>query len=564
MESLGKTGRYAALSHCWGKAQPLTTTSGNLSEHLIAIQLDRLPKTFREAVLLARRLDLQYIWIDSLCIIQDSKADWDTESSKMAEVYAGATVTIAATSAEDGRQGLFVDKAAWNKAVPFSMANSQGEQTTVYIRSASDDHHDISHSNLFKAHPLSCRGWVLQERLLSTRILMFTSCELVFDCQTLLWCECGRFPFKSEMCAHETESQAARGPWQTLFTQTLLDMSSWARDHPPPLIGRVVNGFVQYIENSLTGRQEEDEAWHWQHIVESYTSRCLTFDRDTLPALSGIAKLLQGRLHDRYLAGLWRRDIHKQLLWSRRPSTSSFTAEEFALLQSLPDDGINQLYLPYRPRRTAEYAAPSWSWASIRGAVWWSDKWLPRGRLVEGLAEVLEARCVSAAPANPLGSVAGGGYLVLRAPLAPVRLVLYEVHLRSLLHRCRVFEAACHDPGHQHVESCVQLNPEDWAVLDLPAEAGPPLEQREFWRVKVAEKSPPHDIVMTDYAGWDRLNTLPQEIATSYTIVYYLLLRKREGAGAEEQAFERVGLYVKTLPKGATYFAGEMEYVKIF
>lgn len=408
VESAGRTGRYAALSHCWGKAQPLTTTSGNFSEHLIAIQLDRLPKTFREAVLLARRLDLQYIWIDSLCIIQDSKADWDTESSKMAEVYAGATVTLAATSAKDGREGLFVAKAAWNKAVSFSVANSQGEQTTVYIRSARDDHHDISQGSLFKSQPLSCRGWVLQERLLSKRILMFTSCELVFDCQTLLWCECGQFPFRSEMYSNETKSQAAWGPWRTLFTHTLLDIFPWARDHPPPLIGRAVKGFVQYAENSLTGRQEEDEAWHWQQIVESYTNRCLTFDRDTLPALSGIAKLLQARLHDRYLAGLWRRDIHKQLLWSKSPSTWSFTAEEFELLQSLPDDHINQLYLPYRPRRTAEYAAPSWSWASVRGAVRWGDKWLPLGKLVEGLAEVVEARCVSIVPENSLGSVAAG------------------------------------------------------------------------------------------------------------------------------------------------------------
>jgi hypothetical protein len=90
--------------------------------------------------------------------------------------------------------------------------------------------------------------------------------------------------------------------------------------------------------------------------VKSYTCRCLTRDEDTLPALSGLAKPLQGRLHDRYLAGLWRRDIHKQLLWSIFLSTWSFTTEEFALLQRLPDESINQLYLPYRPRRTADQA----------------------------------------------------------------------------------------------------------------------------------------------------------------------------------------------------------------
>jgi hypothetical protein len=574
VESLGRKGRYAALSHCWGKAQPLTTTSENLSEHLVAIQMDLLPKTFREAVLLARQLDLQYIWIDSLCIIQDSKTDWDTESAKMAEVYAGSAVTIAATSAKNGNEGLFVAKgeSAWNKAVPFSIANYQGEQTTVYIRSAGglNDHHSISRNNLFDAHPLSRRGWVLQERLLSTRILMFTSCELVFDCQTLLWCECGHFPFKSAISASKIEAHAGEAAWEPcrrvlrVITQRLLDLLSWARDHPPLLMTRAANSLLQCAENGLTGSIEENEAWHWQHIVESYTCRCLTRDEDTLPALSGLAKLLQGRLHDRYLAGLWRRDIHKQLLWSILPSAWSFTPEEFELLQRLPDDNIDQLYLPYRPRRTADQA-PSWSWASIRGAVWWDAKWLPNERLVEGLAELVETRCIPITPANPLGSVAPGGYLVLRAPLAQVRLVQYEVHLRSLLHRCRVVEAACHEPSHQHVESCIQLNREDWAVLDLPPEStGLPLAQREFWRVKVAQKSPPHDIVSTDYAAWDRLSTLPQEIATSYTIVYHILLQKRPGAGAEDWAFERVGLYVKTLPKGETYFDGEMECVKIF
>jgi len=573
VESLGRTGRYAALSHCWGKAQSLTTTTENFSDHIVAIQLDLLPKTFREAVLLSRQLDLQYIWIDSLCIIQDSKADWDTESAKMAEVYAGAAVTIAATSAKDGSEGIFVakDEDAWNKAVPFSMANLHGEQTTVYIRSASgNDHHYMKRNKLFDAHPLSRRGWVLQERLLSTRVLMFTSCELVFDCQTLLWCECGHFPFKGEMFPSEMEAHAGEAVWRPcwralrILKQRLLDLLSWARDRPPPLMARAVNGLVQYAENSLTGRREESEYWHWQHIVESYTCRCLTRDEDTLPALSGLAKLLESRVHDRYLAGLWRRDIHKQLLWSIHPSAWSFNPDEFELLQRLPDDRIDQLYLPYRPRRTADQA-PSWSWASIRGAVWWEARWLPSGGLVEGLAELVEAHCISTTPANPLGSVAPGGYLVLRAPLTQVRLVQYEVHLSSLLYRCRVVEANCHDPDHEHVESCIQLNSEDWAVLDLPLEStGPPLAQREFWRVKVAEKSPPHDIVSSDYATWDRLSTLPQEIATSYTIIYHLLLQKRPGAVAEEWAFERVGLYVKTLPRGKTYYAGEMEYVKIF
>src|ERR1700735_5689389 len=78
VETLGETDQHTTLSHCWGKAQPVTATS---DEHLQCIPLTLLPQTFREAIHLTRKFQIQYFSIDSLCIIQDSRNNWEVESA---------------------------------------------------------------------------------------------------------------------------------------------------------------------------------------------------------------------------------------------------------------------------------------------------------------------------------------------------------------------------------------------------------------------------------------------------------------------------------------------------
>lgn len=90
---------YAALSHVWGDveaAPPLKTIRGNYDEMKEGIPLFRLPPNFADAVETCRRLGVQFIWIDSLCIIQDSDEDWQQEAGTMHEVYRNAEVTIVA------------------------------------------------------------------------------------------------------------------------------------------------------------------------------------------------------------------------------------------------------------------------------------------------------------------------------------------------------------------------------------------------------------------------------------------------------------------------------------
>lgn len=93
----GARGFYVALSHCWGKTQPLRTTSATIADRLISIPTADMPQTFRDAVLITRELGLEYLWIDSLCIVQDSQEDWEKESAKMGDIYRHLPATAGAT-----------------------------------------------------------------------------------------------------------------------------------------------------------------------------------------------------------------------------------------------------------------------------------------------------------------------------------------------------------------------------------------------------------------------------------------------------------------------------------
>ena len=104
--------KYATLSHCWGTLDILKLSKNNLDSFYQAIPMEALCKTFQDALVAARALELKFIWIDSLCIVQDDEDDWARESASMADVYGNALINIAATHAPDGSAGLFIDRSA--------------------------------------------------------------------------------------------------------------------------------------------------------------------------------------------------------------------------------------------------------------------------------------------------------------------------------------------------------------------------------------------------------------------------------------------------------------------
>ncbi|KAG4431636.1 hypothetical protein IFR05_012878 [Cadophora sp. M221] len=105
--STGECGLYTALSHCWGGETPLRTTMASIEQYCLGLPINIIPKTFLDAMTITRELGFRYLWIDSLCIIQDSKLDWEQESAVMDDVYRNATVTIAAAASQDSKAGIF-------------------------------------------------------------------------------------------------------------------------------------------------------------------------------------------------------------------------------------------------------------------------------------------------------------------------------------------------------------------------------------------------------------------------------------------------------------------------
>ena len=106
-EHNGTTGRYMTLSHSWGSSPQLTTTTKRLNEFKKGVEVSSLPKNFQDAVQITRKLGIRFLWIDSLCIIQDDPQDWERESAQMASIYRNSYLTISATASPDSSSGCF-------------------------------------------------------------------------------------------------------------------------------------------------------------------------------------------------------------------------------------------------------------------------------------------------------------------------------------------------------------------------------------------------------------------------------------------------------------------------
>lgn len=188
-------GKYAALSYCWGSVLTCRTTSGNLSERLQGIPWASLPPTFRDAIRYCVKLQIPYIWIDALCIIQDDEADWQVESAKMAEVYQNAHITLAATSAASTLGGCFPETLGPREKDErrFEFGGlADGQPSSLWVRRKLHHWNDPRSSMVQDdEYPLLRRGWAFQERVLSPRLLYFCRQELVWECAGESCCECG-------------------------------------------------------------------------------------------------------------------------------------------------------------------------------------------------------------------------------------------------------------------------------------------------------------------------------------------------------------------------------------
>ncbi|KAF2833570.1 HET-domain-containing protein [Ophiobolus disseminans] len=272
IDTQGKTFQYAALSHCWGSAPQLTTTKQNWAKMAVNISFHALPPLFQDAVIITRQLGLRYIWIDSLCIIQNSLRDWETESSKMGSIYQNSYITISATNSGDGSSRCLAER---QKPVKIPYQNTTKKELALRARKLFDHHPEGSPDGgpAKPIGPLSHRAWALQEVVLSTRVLHYTATELLFECKTSYRCECS----------------PERKTWPTT----------------PSLIPKAV------------ASKDTNAVWDaWQRIVEKYSTRNLTVPEDKLPAISGIASKIRKATHSDYIAGLWKGNLASDMLWS--------------------------------------------------------------------------------------------------------------------------------------------------------------------------------------------------------------------------------------------------------
>ncbi|KAL2136225.1 hypothetical protein VTI74DRAFT_4855 [Chaetomium olivicolor] len=185
--------RYATLSHCWGSVMPFKLKHELVKSCLNGISLDEISRVFRDAIRVAWRLKIQYIWIDSLCIIQDSLEDWRAESAQMGLVYRHGILNIAATGFSDGSNGLFVQRDP-NILMPISLSigtnhsshGNPGEGREKRQGALEPGNYYLADTSVWKGgvddSPLCGRGWVTQERALSVRTVHFGKEQLFWEC----------------------------------------------------------------------------------------------------------------------------------------------------------------------------------------------------------------------------------------------------------------------------------------------------------------------------------------------------------------------------------------------
>lgn len=267
---------YITLSYRWGSNNDFKLTQANLSTGFKG-QIEDLPQTFKDAIVVARLLSVRFLWIDRLCITQDSKADWDIESVTMRDVYANSLCNIAASASTDPDGGLFRSRVP-SRVQPGVLTASFAtpETTSYYVFNENYVDRQVS------SGPLQSRGWVFQERMLAPRTIHFAKDQVFWECFDEFKCESvpeGVLP--GSVCKRDVACQL--GLSQDDASRSAPDSSE---------------------TNSL-----------WGGLMEQYTKCSFTKETDRLVAFCGIARLFQNVTGDRYAAGLWRSDLIDQLAW---------------------------------------------------------------------------------------------------------------------------------------------------------------------------------------------------------------------------------------------------------
>ncbi|KAK2008834.1 HET-domain-containing protein, partial [Colletotrichum eremochloae] len=268
---------YMTLSHRWGEAQFIQLRQSNEQTFRQGIPWSSLPQTFKDAVRVARHLGSNYLWIDSLCIVQDSNRDWVAEAASMGNIYKNALCNIAASDALNSlegclyprnHRGLVPERLPWDS--PLYLVNTPSGRP-----------HEVSQ--------LYSRAWVFQEFLLARRTLDCGRDQLFWRCDELMASE--EFPIPSEI------------PENKYF------YSDFKFTHPAR-------------EYGMTG----SPSIFWSKLVAQYSTMSITKEEDRLTAIAGVADAFRPFLGE-YYAGMWQYLMPQYLLWSIMPEWDSFWSQ---------------------------------------------------------------------------------------------------------------------------------------------------------------------------------------------------------------------------------------------
>jgi len=397
---------YVALSHRWGADQTRVLRTCNVIAYHHGIPPEETTPTVRDAARVTRALCVRYLWIDCMCIIQDDGgADWARESNTMFRVYGRSACTIAAAvtcdPSEEQQCENDNDKDLTGKRPvpsprhpnlnaeeygfllprnplparplivpsPFSMMATP-ESPSPYHFSIHPPYLSRLHDTYVRSSEWFYRGWVFQERMLAPRLLVFTPSQVLWGCQTL---------------------QAAEGWPRGKTADHYIDRFTTMA---------VERARLRALLDPKTGVAVSHVAW-WTFLLDYMASR-LTVSSDRLPAIRGVASLVEEKTGERYCGGFWitAGDIADQLLWEA---------------VGVEGGGAKMHMMP----RQNEYRAPSFSWAGVEGPVRFASKGF--GRSLVEVVEGLELRATDLGAGNTTGRNVREA-LRMRARLLPASL----------------------------------------------------------------------------------------------------------------------------------------------
>lgn len=314
---------YVALSYRWGALEAVwQTTTENLDSRREQFSIDELPKTLSDTVRVTKDLGFRWLWIDSLCIVQNDRDDWAREAVKMAHVYQNAIVTIAADSSQDAKAGLHNDKSVSkldrDHSVQITNTLSTGQKSSIIVFGFRQTKVDSpvtkirDMGDLLSHCSLRDRGWTMQERILSPRIIHYASDQLYWECYHGI---------------QESEDKLHWMGQNSNITKTA---------HR-----------VKFAKDEETKARELRKMLHYWYVLlvgGDYSHRTLTYGDDKLVAIGGVAKAFNDIAPLGYMVGHWGEtdnDLIRSFCWSRGSPG----------------------------RKSPDYRAPSWSWASQDSAI---------------------------------------------------------------------------------------------------------------------------------------------------------------------------------------------------